>query len=99
MPFGDDADLTYYNRRKKDEVIPPLGHFQKEWVNACKNNSKTHCDFDYGGTAIEMMLLGMVAYRTGEKLQYDGTTGRVTNSARANELLSRQYRPGWTLNG
>jgi predicted dehydrogenase len=99
LPFGDDADLTYYKRRTKDQVIPPLGHFQKEWVNACKSHSKTHCDFDYGGTAIEMMLLGMVAYRVGEKLEYDGATGRVTNSAKGNELLSRQYRPGWTLNG
>ncbi|MBN2317169.1 MAG: Gfo/Idh/MocA family oxidoreductase [Sedimentisphaerales bacterium] len=99
LPFGDDADLTYYKRRTKDEVIPPLGHFQKEWVNACKGDLKTSCDFTYGGTAIEMMLLGMVAYRTGEKLEYDGAAGRVTNSAKADDLLRREYRPGWTLNG
>ncbi|GAJ01866.1 unnamed protein product, partial [marine sediment metagenome] len=81
LPFGDDADLTYHKRRTKDEVIPPLGHFQREWVNACKGDLKTHCDFDYGGTAIEMMLLGLVAYRVGKKLNYDGASGRVTNSA------------------
>jgi predicted dehydrogenase len=101
LPFGDNADLTYYNRRPKDEIIPPLGHFQREWIDACKgkNDRKTHCDFDYGGTAIEMMLLGLVAYRVGEKIEYDGATGRVTNNAKAEALLSREYRPGWTLNG
>jgi len=99
LPFGNDADLTYYNKRGKDDVIPPLGHFQEEWTRACKGDLKTHCDFDYGGTAIEMMLLGLVAYRVGEKLEYDGKNGRVTNNAKANELLSRKYRPGWTLNG
>jgi predicted dehydrogenase len=99
LPFGDHADMTYYKRRTEDEVIPDMGHFQKQWVNACKTGQKTACDFDYGGTAIEMMLLGLVAYRVGEKLQYDGATGRVTNSAKAEELLSREYRPGWTLNG
>jgi len=99
LPFGDDADLTYYKGRDKDDVIPPLGHFQEDWTRACKGNLKTHCDFDYGGTAIEMMLLGLVAYRVGEKLEYDGKNGRVTNSAEANALLSRKYRPGWTLNG
>jgi len=45
------------------------------------------------------MLLGLVAYRVGKKLDYDGAAGRVTNSPEANALLSRQYREGWTLNG
>ena len=99
MPYGRQSDLTYYKPRTKDTVIPPLGHFQEEWTNACKGNLKTSCDFDYGGKMIEMMLLGMVAYRVGKKLDYDGKTGRVTNNAEANALLSRKYRPGWTLDG
>ena len=99
LPFGDDADMSYYSRREKDKILPPVGHFQKEWTNACKGNLKTSCDFDYGGTMIEMMLLGLVAYRVGKKLDYDPVAGRVTNSDEANALLSRKYRQGWTLNG
>ena len=76
-----------------------MGSFQKEWINACKGNLKTSCDFDYGGTLTEMMLLGLVAYRVGKKIEYDGAAGRVTNSDEANALLGRQYREGWTLNG
>jgi hypothetical protein len=41
----------------------------------------------------------MVAYRVGKKLNYDGATGKVTNSEEANALLSRKYRDGWTLDG
>ena len=48
---------------------------------------------------MEMMLLGLVAYRVGKDLDYDGASGRVTNSDEANELLHRTYRPGWVLNG
>jgi hypothetical protein len=99
LPYGDDADLTYYEPRTKDTVIPLLGHFQREWVEACKGSLKTSCDFDYGGTAIEQLLLGLVAYRVGKKIEYDGATGRVTNCPEANDLIRRQYRPGWTLNG
>ena len=76
-----------------------MGHFQKEWTDACKGDLKTSCDFDYSGTLIEQMLLGHVAYRVGEKIQYDGASGRVTNNDAANELLGRTYRPGWTLDG
>ena len=99
LPFGDDADLTYYKGRDKKDVIPPLGHFVGEWIRACKGDLKTHCDFNYGGTAIETMLLGLVAYRVGKKIDYDGKNGRVTNSDEADALLSKKYRPGWTLNG
>jgi predicted dehydrogenase len=99
LPFGDDADMTYYKGRTKDKVIPPLGNFQREWVDACKGDLKTSCDFVYGGNAIEMMLLGLVAYRVGKKLNYDPVKGRVTNSDKANELLTDNYRQGWTLEG
>ncbi len=99
LPYGKDSDMTYYNRRAKEDIIPAMDGFQKEWIDACKGDLKTSCDFDYSGTAIEQMLLGLVAYRVGKKIKYDGATGRVTNSAEANALLSKKYRDGWTLNG
>jgi predicted dehydrogenase len=99
LPFGDTADMTYYKRRSKEDVLPDLGHFQKEWIDACKGDLKTTCDFEYSCNLIETMLLGLVAYRVGKKLKYDGARGRITNSDKGNELLSRKYRPGWTLNG
>jgi hypothetical protein len=82
--------------------------FQTEWLEACKGrnasavhgtSSKTHCDFDYSGTMIEQMLLGLVAHRAGKRLEYDSAAGRVTNMAEANDWLKRTYRSGWTLNG
>ncbi|MHC4741602.1 MAG: Gfo/Idh/MocA family protein [Planctomycetota bacterium] len=99
LPFGDDADMAYYKVRDKKDMIPPLGHFLGEWINACKGDLKTHCDFKYAADAIETMLLGLVAYRVGKRIEYDGKTGRVTNSDKANELLGKEYRKGWTLNG
>jgi len=92
-------------------VSAPAGRidpFQAEWLAACKGqsnsakhgtSSKTHCDFDYSGTMIEQMLLGLVAHRAGKRLEYDGASGRVTNAPEANEYLKRSYRPNWTLNG
>ncbi len=87
---------------------PGTDVFQREWIDACKGKSnsvrhgtstKTHCDFDYSGTMIEQMLLGLVAHRAGKRLEYDPAAGRVTNSSEANDWLKRPYRSGWTLNG
>lgn len=100
LPFGDESDLTYYKPRSPGKALPPVGHFQKQWLNACKNPSlKTACDFEYSGNMIEQMLLGLVAYRAGTKIEYDAKSGRVTNNAEANRFLGRAYRPGWTING
>ena len=94
--------------QKENRPIGTGDVFQVEWLDACKgksNNvthgtsSKTHCDFDYSGTMMEQMLLGLVAHRAGKRLEYDPASGRVTNVAEANEWLSRKYRSGWTLNG
>jgi len=99
FPNSDKADLTYYKPRAKETLLPPVGGFQKEWLNACKGNLKTSCDFEYSGNMIEQLLLGLVAYRAGKKITYDAAAGRVTNSPEADALLRRTYRPGWTLNG
>ncbi len=82
--------------------------FQQEWIEACKGknasavhgtSTKTHCDFDYAGSMIEQMLLGLIAHRAGRRLEYDPVAGKVTNFDEANEWLTRKYRPNWTLNG
>jgi len=100
LPFGDNADLTYYSRRSSDAVLPKLGHFVQEWINACKDPSKpTSCDFERHGNMMEQNLLGLVAYRAGTALSYDGARGRVTNSSAANGFLAKEYRKGWSLDG
>jgi predicted dehydrogenase len=100
IPLGKDGSLTYYRPRKKEELLPPVGHFQKQWINACKDPSlKTACDFEYSADMIEQMCLGLVAYRVGKKISYDGAAGRVTDNPEADALLKRTYRDGWTLNG
>lgn len=99
IPLGNAADMTYYRPRPREKLLPPMGGFQQQWIRACKTDLKTSCDFDYSGTMIEQMMLGLVSYRVGRKIAYDGATGRVTDCPEANELLKRKYRAGWTLDG
>lgn len=99
IPLGAEGDLTYYKPRSKDQLLPPLGDFQQEWIKAAKGNLKTSCDFEYIGNMTEQMMLGLVAYRVGKKISYDSGAGRVTDVPEANELLRRTYRAGWTLDG
>ncbi len=106
LPWGPDADFSYYNKRPKDEMIPDLGQFQADWIKACKDPShKTACDFEYSGNMMEMMCLGLAAYKAKKllkhegKLEYDGKAGKITNVAEANKFLTKEYRGDWTLDG
>ena len=46
IPIGDAADLTYYASRPMEQLIPPMGDFVDEWIEACKGSLKTSCNFD-----------------------------------------------------
>jgi len=100
VPYGDTADMTYYKPRTPDKLLPPVGHFQKQWFDACRDPSKkTACDFGYSANMIEQMLLGLVAYRVGKKIQYDPKTGTSPDTPEANAFMTKQYRDGWNING
>ncbi|MFN7016656.1 MAG: Gfo/Idh/MocA family oxidoreductase, partial [Fimbriimonadales bacterium] len=70
------------------------GHYE-EWLQACKTGSPTYSNFEYAATLTEAVLLGNAAFRAGEKIYYDGTEGRVTNTRKADEFVRKPYRKGW----
>ena len=53
--------------------------------------------FDYSGPLAELVLLGMVAVRTREKLYWDAANMRATNSSEADQYVRQEYRAGWSL--
>jgi predicted dehydrogenase len=74
------------------------GH-HNEWLAACKTGSPTLCNFDYSGALTEAVLLGNVAYRTGQELHWDPQSLKATNCPAADQYLRREYRQGWKLEG
>lgn len=83
-------------QRPEPTIPSSIGH-HAEWIAACKTGDAASCHFGYSGPITEAVLLGNVAYRSGEKLQWDAANLRVTNAPKANEFLRREYRAGWTL--
>lgn len=74
----------------------PRGNMHGDWIRACKGGEPASSAFDVSaGRLTEIVLLGCVALRAGEKITYDFTTGNLTSPKSANGLLSREYRKGW----
>jgi predicted dehydrogenase len=70
---------------------------EQDWANAAKGKNEPSCPFEYAARLTEVMLLGIVALRAGQKLHYDAEEMRITNVPAANAFLRRDYRRGWTI--
>jgi hypothetical protein len=97
------SNYTLFPESQFKDYEPPapsiprsIGH-HAEWIKACKEGGSTTCNFDYSGALAEAVLLGNVAYRTGERLEWDAQSLKATNCPAADQYLRREYRKGWTL--
>ena len=101
--FADYSRYKLYPGDKFEAYEPPaatiprsIGH-HAEWIKACKDGSPTTCNFDYSGALTETVLLGNVAYRTGEALEWDAKNLKATNCGLADQYIRKEYRKGWEV--
>jgi predicted dehydrogenase len=108
--FGDRGymmiDRDGYRVFYKGERGPELN---EKWTDSathyqnfidCVKNRKSEAliaDIEEGHYSSLLCHLGNIAYRTGQRLEFDGKSETFRNSDAANALLTRQYRQGFEL--
>jgi hypothetical protein len=105
-----DQKLVHYKKYDALQAIPqtiPRNQFKGdsdhkhhlEWLAAIKANRPEQCysRFEIGGQLTEIMLLGCVALRAGQKIEWDGTAMRARNCPAAAPFIRRENRAGWKL--
>ena len=100
------ADYDHYRlfpEEKFKDFQPPaptipdsIGH-HNEWIAACKSSGPTTCNFDYSGPLSEAILLGNVAFRVGQTLDWDAENLKARGCPAADPIIRREYRKGWEL--
>jgi hypothetical protein len=79
------------------KTLPRRSGTWGEWFEAVGGGEKAGCHFEWAGLLTAFVLLGNIAIRTGQTLDWDGSAGQFTNSDQANEFLHEGYREGWSL--
>jgi predicted dehydrogenase len=110
IKLKDDKRFIFYKKHPALESIPqsiPRNEFKGdpdtrhhlEWINAVKQGKPELCysRFDITAQLTEIMLLGCVAIRSGQKLEWDGPAMRANNAPEAARYVKRENRPGWAL--
>jgi hypothetical protein len=111
VKLKDEDKYTDYRKHPAVEKIPisiprntvegrggDQRHHQ-EWVAAIKANKPEMCysRFAVGAYLTEIMLLGCVSLRVGQKLEWDGPNMRAKNCPEAAQFIKRENRAGWKL--
>jgi len=54
-------------------------------------------NFDYAGRLTETVLLGVVALKTGSKIDWDPSALKARNCSAADQYIRRDYRKGFSI--
>ena len=99
---GADPKLIPESKMKSfqqpPKTLPRSPGNEREWLDACKGGkTKPGGNFEFSGLVTETLLLGNVATRLGQKLDWDRSNLKVTNSKTAQNYVHPQRRTGWDL--
>jgi predicted dehydrogenase len=105
-----DKEMTGLDNHPASQSIPqslprnahkgaPDERQHKEWLQACKDGKHDvpYSNFDIAAYLTEIILLGCVALRVGQKLEWDGPGMKATNTPEAARFVKREYRKSWAI--
>ena len=110
VKLAGEKRFTHYKKSPAVALIPqiiPRNEFKGdndqrqhlEWIAAIKSGKPEMCysRFAIGAKLTEIMLLGCVSLRVGQKLEWDGPNMKATNCPAAAQFIKRTNRDGWVL--
>ncbi|MES2694559.1 MAG: Gfo/Idh/MocA family oxidoreductase [Verrucomicrobiota bacterium] len=93
------ATMEEFKKNRPAASIPRvLGGPMKEWIDAIqKTGPMPGSNFEYSVPLSEMVLLGVVAVKTGKRLEWDAKAGKITNDPSLNKHIAIHARDGWKV--
>jgi predicted dehydrogenase len=97
---------TFYPTGRKDQPVQeksqlqePDGHNIKllwaDFLDAIDKGRRPAADIELAHRSTCLSLLGMLSFKLGRSVQWDGDKEQIIGDAEANGLLSRKYRAPW----
>lgn len=84
--------------KQPPKTLPRSPGNEREWLDTCKGGKdKPGGNFEFSGLVTETLLLGNVAARVGQKLNWDRSSLKITNSDLAQKYVRPERRSGWEL--
>lgn len=92
------AVMEEFKQNRPERTLPRvIGGPVKEWLDAIAGGPTPGSNFDYAVPLSEMVLLGVIAVRTGRRVEWDAQRGRITNDPSLNRYVDTAAQAGWRV--
>jgi predicted dehydrogenase len=78
-------------------TLPRTPEHHLEWIRACKGGPSTQSGFAYASVLTEALLVGLLAERTGHRIEWDAAKMRARGFPEADAYIHPEFRKGWSL--
>jgi predicted dehydrogenase len=101
---------TFYPRGRNAEVVHQEPHLHEpdqqnipelwaDFVEAIEQQRQPVCDIEIGHRSTNLSLLGLISFRVGRSVEWDGAREQIVGDDEASALLRREYRSPWVYPG
>jgi predicted dehydrogenase len=92
------AVMEEFKKNRPPAKLPRVkGGPVNEWLDGIAGGPTPGSNFEYSVPLSEMVLLGVLAVRTGKRLEWDAKAGRITNEPSLNRYVEVSARKGWKV--
>ena len=85
------------SQRKHADGSDPRAPHVRNFIDCVKSRQQPVLNLDIGHRVSTLAHLGNIAYRTGQKIVWDGVNEKVVGSSEADKLVGVKYRQPWSL--
>lgn len=106
LHIGWQDGWTFYPSNSRDKIIhedsqlqQPDGHnlalLWADFISSIENKTKAVANIEAAHRSSVLPLLGMISWKVGRSINWDGSKETIVGDAEAAKLLSRPYRTPW----
>ncbi len=88
---------SFIGYRPPAPTLPRTPEHHIEWINACKGGPRTQSNFAYASTLTEGLLVGFLALRTGQRIEWDSKNMKATGFPDADRFIHPEFSKGWEI--
>jgi len=95
FPLGRGAEEIHEEPRLNQPDGQNIKELWADFLTAIESGARPVCDIEAIHYSTNMSLLGMLSYKTGRSIQWDGAKETVVGDLEAAKLHRREYRKPW----
>jgi len=94
-PLGKGEKEIHEDPRLNEPDQQNIKELWADFLSAIETGRRPVCDIELVHRSTNMSLLGMLSYKVGRSVKWDGEKEIIVGDKEANKLLQRKYRKPW----